>query len=73
VEFKNKVYDSDYRKINPNSIFGGHSNFLSLFAENLIFLAIRCSKELTSQISSNFKVLRISSEFLIKFYPQKIL
>jgi hypothetical protein len=27
VEFKNEVYDSNYRKINPNPMFKGHSNF----------------------------------------------
>jgi hypothetical protein len=55
--------------INPNPIFRGHSNFLSPFAGNLFFLVIRISKELASQISPNSKVPRISSEFLIMFYP----
>jgi hypothetical protein len=27
VEFKNEVYDSNYRKINPNHIFKGNLNF----------------------------------------------
>jgi hypothetical protein len=27
VEFKNEVYNSNYRKINPNPIFKGNSNF----------------------------------------------
>jgi hypothetical protein len=32
-------------------------------------MAMRCSKELTSQILPNSKVPRIFSEFLITFYP----
>jgi hypothetical protein len=73
VEFKDQVYISNYCEINPNSIFNWNSNFWFPFARNLLLLAIRCNKELASQISSNFKVPRISSEFLLKFEPSKLL
>jgi hypothetical protein len=54
-------------------VFKGNSNFISPFARNLFFLAIRCSKELASKVSPNSKVPRISTEFVIKFHPYKIL
>jgi hypothetical protein len=67
VKFKNQVYISNYYEINPNFIFKLNSNFRSSFARNVFFLAIRCNKGLVNEISSNFKVPRISSEFLWKF------
>jgi hypothetical protein len=44
-----------------------------LLLETYFFLAIRCNKELASQVLPNFKVPRISSEFLTTFYPYKVL
>jgi hypothetical protein len=38
--------------------------FGSLFAGKFFFPVIRCNKEFVSQISSNSKVPKISSEFL---------
>jgi hypothetical protein len=67
VEFKNKVYDSNYHKINPFSLFGWNSKFWSSFDGNLFFLTIRYSKELAGQISLKSKVPRIPNEFLVKF------
>jgi hypothetical protein len=67
VEFKNLVYISNYSEINPNFIFKGNLNFWSPFAGNLFFLATKCSKELSSQISLKFKVPRFSSEFFFDF------
>jgi hypothetical protein len=46
--------------------------FDPLLLEVYFFLAIRCVKELARQISPNSKVSRIFSEFIIKFYPQKV-
>jgi hypothetical protein len=45
--------------------------FDPLFAENLFFLAMRCSQELAGNISLKSKVPRISSEFLLKFNSKK--
>jgi hypothetical protein len=39
VKFKNKVYNSNYRKINTNSLLHWNSNFWFSFARNLCFLA----------------------------------
>jgi hypothetical protein len=60
-----------YDVINTGS--AGTHNFWFSSNGNLFFLARRCSKELVSWISSNSKIPRISSEFLIKFYPKKLL
>jgi hypothetical protein len=67
VNFKNKVSDSNYREISPNFIFEWNSKFWSFFGKNLFFLAIRCNKNHTSQISSKSKVLKNFGEFLSKF------
>jgi hypothetical protein len=45
VDFQNEVQDSNYREINPNSLFKWNSNFLSSFDGNRVFLAIRCNQE----------------------------
>jgi hypothetical protein len=67
LEFKNVVYISNYNKINPNSFFKENLNFWPSFAGNLLFLAIRCNKELASQILLKSKVPRIFSEFFFDF------
>jgi hypothetical protein len=63
VDFQNEVQDSNYREINPNSLFEWNSNFLSSFDGTGFFLAIRCNQELAGQILSKSKVPRFSSEF----------
>jgi hypothetical protein len=67
VEIKNQVQISKYCEINPNSNFKRNSNFWSSFAENSFSFAIRCNKELVSQISSKSKVPSLSSEFSLVF------
>jgi hypothetical protein len=62
VEFKNKVYDSNYHETNPFSLFGWNSNFWSTFGGIHFFIAMRCSKELAGQLSLKSKVSSFSSE-----------
>jgi hypothetical protein len=73
VEFKDKVYDSNYREINSNFSLKRNSNSCPIFTWNLFFLETRYNKELVGQISLNFKFLRISNHFFLDFNSYKIL